>query len=292
MVLTGHPLAAVTCGDSGSAETAVDVGRLRDLTAAPRTPRPVRLRTHLLLLVTAGHGAVEVDFRRYPGRPGSVLRLRPGQVWRARGARLDATLVSWPAGLLDARLPEAGDRVHWQLTGADEDAVVTEITQLTVDAARRHDHGPALELLRHALAVLLLRLALQPGPDRTGSEVERATFDRLREEVECSYMRTRRVEDYAARIGCSVRTLTRACLATTGRSAKQVIDDRVALEAMRLLAATDDPITLVGRRLGFTEPTNFGRFFTRETGWSPGAFRSDGYQRWADAAPVPRPRHG
>ena len=140
--------------------------------------------------------------------------------------------------------------------------------------------------------MLLLRLALQPGPARPGSEAERATFIRLRDEVERTYMRTRRVEDYAARIGCSVRTLTRACLAATGRSAKQVIDDRVALEAMRLLAATDDPITLIGRRLGFTEPTNFGRFFTRETGWSPGAFRSHGHQRCAESAPVPRPRDG
>ena len=30
----------------------------------------------------------------------------------------------------------------------------------------------------------------------------------------------------------------------------------------------------VGRRLGFDEPTNFGRFFHREAGLSPGAFRA------------------
>lgn len=60
----------------------------------------------------------------------------------------------------------------------------------------------------------------------------------------------------------------------TGRSAKQVIDERVALQACRLLAATDEPIARIGRRLGFPEPTNFGRFFTREVGASPGAFRA------------------
>jgi AraC-like DNA-binding protein len=71
-----------------------------------------------------------------------------------------------------------------------------------------------------------------------------------------------------------VRTLTRACLAVTGRTAKQVVDDRVALEAQRLLACTELPVAEIGRRLGFGEPTNFGRFFHREAGLSPGAFRS------------------
>ena len=77
-----------------------------------------------------------------------------------------------------------------------------------------------------------------------------------------------------ARLGCSVRTLTRACLAVTGRTAKQVVDDRVALEAQRLLACTNLSVAEIGRRLGFGEPTNFGRFFHREVGLSPGAFRA------------------
>ncbi|GAB3975042.1 hypothetical protein GCM10027615_41700 [Plantactinospora veratri] len=53
-----------------------------------------------------------------------------------------------------------------------------------------------------------------------------------------------------------------------------MIDERVALQARRLLAATDLSVAEVGRRLGFPEPTNFGRFFHREVGHSPGAFRA------------------
>jgi AraC-like DNA-binding protein len=105
--------------------------------------------------------------------------------------------------------------------------------------------------------------------------------------VERSYVATRRVEDYAARLGCSVRTLTRASLAATGRSAKQVIDDRAALEARRLLACTELPIAEIGQRLGFPEPTNFGRFFHREVGCSPGAFRARALR---SDPPVPLPR--
>ena len=47
----------------------------------------------------------------------------------------------------------------------------------------------------------------------------------------------------------------------------------MALEAKRLLAYTDEPVAEIGYRLGFPEPTNFGRFFAREVGLSPGSFR-------------------
>jgi AraC-like DNA-binding protein len=47
----------------------------------------------------------------------------------------------------------------------------------------------------------------------------------------------------------------------------------VTLEAKRLLAYSDLPVAAIGHQLGFTEPTNFGRFFVRETGLTPGEFR-------------------
>jgi AraC-like DNA-binding protein len=82
------------------------------------------------------------------------------------------------------------------------------------------------------------------------------------------------VEEYADRLGCSVRTLTRACVAAGGRGAKQLIDDRVVLEAKRLLATTQLPVAAIGEELGFPEATNFGRFFAREAGRPPGEFRA------------------
>ncbi len=47
----------------------------------------------------------------------------------------------------------------------------------------------------------------------------------------------------------------------------------MTLEAQRLLAHTDLPVATIGRALGFSEATNFGKFFTRQTGNTPGDFR-------------------
>ncbi|MEU8262469.1 AraC family transcriptional regulator [Micromonospora sp. NPDC048999] len=250
-------------------------GALGDLAPEPGWPRPILLDAELLILVTGGHGSAELDFRALPCRPGTLLRARAGQVLRCLGPRFDATVVRWGTGTLSGLdVDPNAVPAHRQLAGEDEDAVISEVTQLAVDADRHAGMPAAAALLRHQLAVLLLRLTLLPGAPPWTPRPETATFQRLCREVERDYQHTRRVEDYAVRLDCSVRTLTRACLAVTGRSGKQVIDDRVALQACRLLAATDEPIAWIGRLLGFPEPTNFGRFFTREVGVSPGAFRA------------------
>jgi AraC-like DNA-binding protein len=251
---------------------------LRDLTSVTPTDTGLLLDHHSLFLVTVGRGSHEIDFRTYQCRPGTLLWSRPGQVVRyLNQPDLDAVIVCWDPQLSLRATGNGADvdptgPTRWQLAGEDEDAVISEVSQLVVDCVRHRSSELAADLLRQQLAVLLLRISLLPSGDGqvTGSE----TYQRMRQEVEWSYGQTRRVEDYAERLNCSVRTLTRACLAATGRSAKQIIDDRVALQAMRLLAASDVSVAEIGRHLGFSEPTNFGRFFQREVGCSPGAFRS------------------
>jgi AraC-like DNA-binding protein len=239
---------------------------------------PWRPPFHALLLTTAGHGTIEVDFVAQSCRPGTLLWIRPGQALNIRSDGLSASAVTFEPRLAADTWPEHPEQFDvpssWQLEGEDEDAIISEFTQLAVDC-ERHRAGPvAADLLRHQLTVLLLRIALLTrDPLPPGAEAR--TFARFRRRLEAGHERSRRVEDYAEEMGCSVRTLTRASLAVTGRTAKQVVDDRVALEARRLLACTDMSVAEVGRRLGFPEPTNFGRFFHREVGASPGQFRAD-----------------
>ena len=261
--------------------------------AAPGSA-PHRLTHHLLALTTAGHGSAEVDFGVQPCRPGTLLWVRPGQALRFSGP-MDAVLVAWDRGVLrpdqlaGVPIDDPGGPSRWQLAGETEDAIISEVTQLSVDCDRPLTGAASIALLRHQLAVLILRIALLTAQDaQVVPAAEARTYARFRRSLEDGHTHSRRVEDYAARLGCSVRTLTRASLAVTGRTAKQVVDDRVALEARRLLACTDLSVAEIGRRLGFTEPTNFGRFFHREAGVSPGAFRAGSGNREPSRVPVQR----
>lgn len=56
-------------------------------------------------------------------------------------------------------------------------------------------------------------------------------------------------------------------------TAKAIIAARINLEAKRLLVHTSLPVGTIAEQLGFDEPTNFGKFFKREAGCTPAAFR-------------------
>jgi AraC-like DNA-binding protein len=98
-------------------------------------------------------------------------------------------------------------------------------------------------------------------------------FKDFKQLVERNFARWHQVADYARQLGYAEKSLTRATQAAAGMNAKAFITSRINLEAKRLLAHTDLPVTLIAESLGFAEATNFIKFFKRETGCTPIEFR-------------------
>ncbi|MFC9132043.1 AraC family transcriptional regulator [Streptomyces sp. NPDC057099] len=239
-----------------------------------------RVDFHTLTLVTEGSGEHAIDFVAHPCRPGTLLWIRPGQVQRfVRPATANGThLLFTPAfpphsSSADRLVNEWYGPACWQLGATPEYAVLsTLLGQLRAEYGRP-EHTVSSEILRLLLATVLLQIDRLPHPDGGGAHAGGEVYARFRAELERSYVTTRRAADYAHRLGYTVKTLTRASLAATGQPVKHVIDGRVALEAQRLLAHTDEPVATIARRLGFPEATNFGKFFARHVDVTPGAFR-------------------
>lgn len=81
------------------------------------------------------------------------------------------------------------------------------------------------------------------------------------------------VERYASELKVSRDRLGSAVKRATGLSPQAYIHRLLLREAMDLLSNTGTPVALVAFRLGFTDPAYFTRFFKRETGQNPGAYR-------------------
>lgn len=230
------------------------------------------------VLMRSEGGAHVVDFEPISARPGRLIHTRPGQVqlWDA-SARFDATLViAEPASAAETSwFP--GHRPWMDLDPAD-----LELVTRTIAAIRRlHDpHDGEATTGRLMLALFeVLRAVFERAAHQDDRTRLPAPYVAFRDAIERDLTHALDVTDHARRLGYSARTLSRACRQVTGQTAKAVLTERVALEAKRLLVHTDLTAAAVGDRLGFSEATNFSKFFGRTVGTSPTKFRA----RYRDA---------
>ncbi|WP_394690440.1 helix-turn-helix domain-containing protein [Hoeflea sp.] len=81
------------------------------------------------------------------------------------------------------------------------------------------------------------------------------------------------VEQYASALGEKRDRLTVAVRRATGLSPKAYLHREIMRDACELLASTGLPVSQIAFRLGFADPAYFNRFFTRQSGQSPGRYR-------------------
>jgi len=95
----------------------------------------------------------------------------------------------------------------------------------------------------------------------------------FRDLLEINYTKLKSVNDYAKIICISEKRLGQATAKVLGKSPKGIINDRILLEAKRLLAHTHLSIKEIGQDLGFEDPAYFVRCFKKNAATTPVAFR-------------------
>jgi AraC family transcriptional activator of pobA len=91
--------------------------------------------------------------------------------------------------------------------------------------------------------------------------------------IEVNFVLHLPLDQYAIWLDISVAHLNAICRQISGRSALQLIHERLMLEAKRELIYTAMTIKEISELLGFTDPAYFTRFFKRQEGMSPSDFR-------------------
>jgi AraC family transcriptional activator of pobA len=124
---------------------------------------------------------------------------------------------------------------------------------------------------------------------RSRPDVNDPLVRRFRELIDAHFGAHWTVADYARTLRVTSDHLSRRCRAITGLSARDLIHDRLVLEARRQLIGNPAPVADIGYRLGFSDPGHFSRLFSKRTGQTPSAYRralADG-----TAMHVPDTRH-
>ena len=295
MVESGHLQHILPLAYRNTARPGFAVEVLRLSTILARMPPSVmagsqRPGFHQVVLFLEGASTHTVDFGRFPCRPGTLLHVKPGQVqrWHVTPG-LEAVVLVFTAEFLFPDRPRTGalwherffDDVAWpavlQFQGADLAAAKDWFERLETLYRELEPSQSSTALLRHLVSAVLLDLARRGGLDESAREAPSQELERARRfkrDVERSFRVTRTIRDYARHLGCTPKTLDRSCQDAYGMSAKRFVSDRVALEARRLFGHTAMTVREISEELGFSEPTNFVKFFKSQTGVLPGEFRA------------------
>ena len=254
---------------------------------APTLLAPVRAGFYHIIWVKRGQAVHTVDFERVPLEPGSLLFVGPARVHtfdlRAdyEGQLLLFTDAFFARSAADARFlrttslfQDLRDRPV-VLAGVEAAGLATLFTQLATELTQAPDaYQPVvLQNLVHNLLLLAERARRQQGyrPLDQGPHLNYTVL--FRDLVEAQFQTVRSVRRYAAQLSVSEKRLAQATAKTLGKLPKQLIDERVTLEAKRLLVHTRASIKEIGFELGFEEPTNFVKYFRRQTSLTPIEFR-------------------
>ncbi|GAB0154298.1 helix-turn-helix domain-containing protein [Marinobacterium sp. BA1] len=156
---------------------------------------------------------------------------------------------------------------------ADQRFIDQTLEQLVYEYS--HNQPGKQQLFECLLFSILIKMGRHLHADRRQRSVSQyeTRYQQLCELIEKHYREHQPCQFYAEALCTTTIGLNRACKAVAGKSAGDLIQDRLALEAQRMLIYSSAPVSLIAYELGFSDPAYFSRFFKRRIGTTPSVFR-------------------
>ncbi len=244
--------------------------------------KPHRLRFSALVYITQGDGYHFIDYKRYQLKPGTLLTLGKHQVHHfSEHCSVEGYVISFSNEFLHS----GGDDPYQEVmaTAVEEVNCITETADNLgglfdqIDQ-EYHREGSSYkdEIIRNLMRALMLKEIVpnyQALCNNTSLCQKNINYHVLKKHIETVFSQRPSVGDLAKTMGKSIKQLDKIAKDYSGRSVKELIDDRVLLEAKRLLAFSQYSILDISLLLGFKEATNMTKFFRRHTSLTPKDFR-------------------
>jgi len=135
--------------------------------------------------------------------------------------------------------------------------------------------GDMLQMLLKRLIIITTRLAKEQLIVKTLKNEQIEVIRKFNFLVDLHFKTKRKVSDYAAMLFKSPKTLSNLFSIYNQKSPQQVILERLALEAKRLMQFTDMQNQEIAFELGFNDPAHFSRFFKKMTDSTPSEYREN-----------------
>ena len=236
---------------------------------------------HSFFLQEEGTISIEIDFKKYKIKPSSIVYIHPGQVHRllifenaaASFCMINSENISPEyLGLLEEISPAAP-----LVLNKERFSILSEAASLCIKLSKRTQAKLYHSLLKNSCNTLVALIASQyaelvrsPDTSRRSGAVTRA----FKSALERDFITTKRPAAYAANLNISTSYLNECVRSTTGHPVSHHIQQRIILEARRLLYHSDQSVKEIASGLGYDDYPYFSRLFTRVAGMTPLSFRN------------------
>ena len=236
---------------------------------------------HSFFLLEKGKVSIEIDFQKYIIRPSSVIYIHPNQVHRIITFE-NVVVSSW--SITNEKLNpeylkvlEAITPVKPLVLNKETFSIFSEAVSLCLKFFERKNSKLYHSLLKdscNALVALVTSQYLEQAKSTSKLSRYETVTKAFKEILERNYTIVRRPAAYAQKLNISTSYLNECVRKATGYSVSHHIQQRVILEAKRLLSHSDKAVKEIATELGYDDYPYFSRLFTKVTGMTALAFRN------------------
>jgi len=235
---------------------------------------------HTFILQEKGTTHIEIDFQKYKIEAPAVMYMHPNQVHRVIGFN-KATISSWII---------TSEKLHPEFLQLLEDltpvtplsltketqTLLSETASLCIRFSERKQEKLYHQVLKESCNTLVALVASQyvaqnkPAQNFSRFEVITKAFKAL---LERDFTTVKSPVHYAKSLNISTPYLNECVKTTTGYAVSWHIQQRIVLEAKRLLYHSHRSVKEIAGDLGYEDHSYFVRLFVKVSGITPLAFR-------------------
>lgn len=260
------------------------IRNVRDVLAGKDMTQKLHRHNYFFILaLQKGKGAHEIDFTTYTVCDNSIFLLRPGQVHQLElKAGSTGYLLEFDKDFYPANHKSSNQRFRKASTinfCKPETSRFKKIHSLLnyifgEYTAKQEGYWDVIKANLDILFIEFLRQSRSPrGKPPNINPYSQERLEEFLSLLEIHITSFKQVSQYADLLNLSTYQLNAITKATVGKTASELINEHIILEAKRHLLATSHQVKDIAYDLGYEDVSYFIRFFRKHTGYSPETFR-------------------
>ena len=236
-----------------------------------------------ILAVQKGTGQHTIDFTPFQVQDHVVFILRPGQVHQLElkagctGFLLEfnTEFYSPKDKVASQRLRKASNKNYCALELNRFDKLYAVLSSMFQEFRDKQEGYQ--EVIKACLDIFFIEVVRQSpnpkGEPKVNNPYSQERFEEFLALLEKYLATHKQVSQYTDLMSLSPYQLNEITKSSVGKTASELINEHIVLEAKRYLLATPNQVKDIADLLGYEDFSYFIRFFKKHTGYSPEAFR-------------------